>query len=192
MRFWQIIGQWVLPILSIISAVVCVCVLCKVAPRQVVGFDYMGVIVAIFALLVTSLLGWQIYNAIEFKKEVLEVKDAKKTIIYESERSAIYTFMGLSEYYGAEINVRPINEDKFYRYIFFNLSVILHASRINDNKTCCAYIKALVETITEDATLLRDRDKNDLIAMLNMIPNSDNLFNFKELYTKIKDIKIKS
>ena len=38
------------------------------------GFDYIGLIVGILALLVTMLIGWQIYNALSLEQKVSNIK----------------------------------------------------------------------------------------------------------------------
>ncbi len=46
--------------------------LCFYAPRVIkgnsLGFDYMGVVVAVLGILVTALIGWQIYSTIKIRK----------------------------------------------------------------------------------------------------------------------------
>lgn len=42
------------------------------------SFDYFGVIVAVLAILVTVLLGWQIYNGIKFEEQVRKASGAAK------------------------------------------------------------------------------------------------------------------
>lgn len=69
-KFVKIIGCIALAM----SVLVNIVILCVVCPRCVypdkLGFDYIGVIVGIFALLVTLLVGWQIYNYI-FQKQAV-------------------------------------------------------------------------------------------------------------------------
>ena len=75
-----------LSIAAIICSVVAICVSLPSEPE--IGIDYIGVIVGILSLLVTMLIGWQIYNVITIDKriedKVNEVtdsfeKDIKKT-----------------------------------------------------------------------------------------------------------------
>lgn len=76
-KFWKIAIYIGLPF-SILGTITCICVLFN-RPNEL-GFDYTGVIVGILSLLVTILLGWNIFYALEFKKEMLaklEEKDGK-------------------------------------------------------------------------------------------------------------------
>lgn len=55
-------------IVSAINAISCIILLSVVCPRvKNIGFDYVGIIVAILALLVTLLIGWNIYSIIDLK-----------------------------------------------------------------------------------------------------------------------------
>lgn len=57
-----------LSIAAIICSVVAICVSLPSAPE--LGIDYIGVIVGILSLLVTMLIGWQIWNVIAIDKKV--------------------------------------------------------------------------------------------------------------------------
>lgn len=62
--------RWlVYPFLGI-SLLVSVIAICRTHPRVELGFDYIGLIVGILALLVTMLIGWQIWNLIDFDRRV--------------------------------------------------------------------------------------------------------------------------
>lgn len=39
------------------------------------GIDYLGIVIAFFGILVTLLVGWQIFNAVEIRKEISGIKD---------------------------------------------------------------------------------------------------------------------
>ena len=81
--------KWILGggvFLSVSSFVFAIIALCKTCYRGL-GFDYIGVIVGVLTILVTTLLGWQIYNAIEIKKKVrkalLKTERIEKTLRYD-------------------------------------------------------------------------------------------------------------
>lgn len=57
-----------LSIAAIICSVVAICVSLPSAPE--LGIDYIGVIVGILSLLVTMLIGWQIWNVIAINKKI--------------------------------------------------------------------------------------------------------------------------
>lgn len=70
-RFWKIAIYIGLPF-SIFGTISCICVLFS-RPNEL-DFDYTGVIVGILSLLVTILLGWNIWNVIESKGYVKKVQ----------------------------------------------------------------------------------------------------------------------
>lgn len=57
-----------LSIAAIICSVVAICISLPSAPE--LGIDYIGVIVGILSLLVTMLIGWQIWNVIAIDKKI--------------------------------------------------------------------------------------------------------------------------
>lgn len=60
--------------LSSIAIAVSIIALCISAYRTPeLGFDYMGVLVGILALLVTILIGWQVFNAIQMQTTLREI-----------------------------------------------------------------------------------------------------------------------
>lgn len=71
-RWWNITVYIGLPF-CIIGVIICLCVLCFRSTSDL-GFDYIGVIVGILSLLVTVLIGWNIYQVIEIKQELRENK----------------------------------------------------------------------------------------------------------------------
>lgn len=65
-------------IIALIAIAALVIAICKSFPRLDLGFDYMGVIVAIFSTIVTLLLGWQIYNLFDIKSIAKDNDERKK------------------------------------------------------------------------------------------------------------------
>ena len=76
--FWLIIikymskGQriimWIMCVVSFVLSVAAVCMAYYHTPD--LGFDYQGVIVGVLSLLVTALIGWQIFSIITLKTEI--------------------------------------------------------------------------------------------------------------------------
>ncbi len=64
-------------IMVVLSLVFSIISLCRTFPRdcESSGFDYIGVIVAVFSILVTILVGWNIYTALEIGKDMKMIKN---------------------------------------------------------------------------------------------------------------------
>lgn len=63
-------------ILSVIALILSAISICYVFQRDgIPPFDYQGVFVAIFSLLITLLIGWQIYNAMEVKAQLKQTQE---------------------------------------------------------------------------------------------------------------------
>ena len=64
-------------LISLLALLVSIITLCLVKPHcSELGFDYQGVIVGILSLLVTALIGWNIYTTIDLKGKIDEFKYA--------------------------------------------------------------------------------------------------------------------
>lgn len=79
-KYW-IRSYWgnCLSISAIICSIVAICV--SLPSAQELEMDYLGVIIGILSLLVTMLIGWQIYNAITIEKKIKdETENLKREI----------------------------------------------------------------------------------------------------------------
>lgn len=69
-----------LSLLSIALSIVSICIAAYRTPE--LAFDYQGIIVGTLAMLVTMLIGWQIYNIIDIKSTIYKftkkIKDIDK------------------------------------------------------------------------------------------------------------------
>lgn len=70
-KCWKWIRKHLFEIVIVVSLVLNVIMVCMLCPRHIsennLGFDYMGVIVAALAALITLLIGWNIYSVIDMK-----------------------------------------------------------------------------------------------------------------------------
>ena len=108
MRNW-IKSYWsnCLSIAAIICSVVAICVSLPSAPE--LGIDYIGVIVGILSLLVTMLIGWQIWNVIAIDKKIdskiTKVNTSLKVEIDVTKKDLIAYIQKESEQNNDEISV---------------------------------------------------------------------------------------
>lgn len=72
--------------LSLIAIVLSIVAICVTYPRsQDSSLDYIGIIIGILGVLVTVLVGWQLYNALNLKELVAQTKKAKEDAIEAKE-----------------------------------------------------------------------------------------------------------
>ena len=79
------VGIW-LSMFALIVSIINVFVVCIYNPRAEVEFDYQGIIVGSLSILVTVLIGWNIYSVIDFKKHVESLEF--KTQAYKKDTEA--------------------------------------------------------------------------------------------------------
>lgn len=89
--------RWAIYPILLFSLVASVTAICRTHPRVELEFDYIGLIVGILALLVTMLIGWQIYNALnldrkvsDIKKEYDGLKDKSEALARQQENIKVY------------------------------------------------------------------------------------------------------
>lgn len=155
-----------LSILAIVISIIAISVACP--HKAELGFDYQGVIVAILSLLVTVLLGWQIYNAIFIKESLKkEVTQSLKEMVALERinllKSQLNTLYGLLE--GA-VMTRDIN------YTMSTLDVMMDLA-IDINDKCIA-----------------DRIINKIPKLYNLLSNSEPSKEQKDKYNELRQ-KIK-
>lgn len=152
--------------------------------------DWMGILVGVLALLVTALLGWNIYSLIDIKNLRKEISNEKTKAYIESEKNIATTFMAISDYYYSVLvgKHQPENE-QIYKYIFNRVSSILHASRISDFETCRVIAKVLIETIHPENIEMNERNKQYLFDLLSDVNEPRKIQRFAELLSLLSKIK---
>lgn len=84
--------KWIIAVaifLSVVAIILSIITLCSVYPNKDLGFDYLGIIVGMFALLITILIGWQIFSMINFKEAQKEAQDISNKTLIEYEKSKL-------------------------------------------------------------------------------------------------------
>lgn len=73
-------------------------------PRTGLGFDYLGLIVGILSILVTILIGWQIYTVINIRETAKAISKTRAEFSHESERNLTQTYLALSNFFYSRCN----------------------------------------------------------------------------------------
>ena len=138
-------------VVAVILSIIAIAVAVYRSPE--LGFDYQGVLVGVLSLLVTVLVGLNIYTLVDFRRKE-NVIDEKVALIAQSlsninkselassaaMENAIafiyYSLMGLND---------PSDLD--FRYIYHNILSLEKLSLLGDIKTCNSVVKMMLETI---------------------------------------------
>lgn len=96
--------------------------LCRTFPTSPC-FDYMGIIVGILSLLVTVLMGWNIYTIIDTKSEVAKLKE---------ERSRLQEYVKANRNYA--IGITNFTNQKYGIAIGFLCSTAVKLNKINETE----------------------------------------------------------
>lgn len=181
-------------IVSLLLSVIAVCVAVWRSPE--LDFDYQGVLVGVLSLLVTVLVGLNIYTLVDFRKKENMVDEKIKLIteslsnLSKAELSTsattehaisflYYSLMGLKDPLGLE-----------YRYLYHSLISLSKVSQLDDTKTCNEIVKGLLEVIVRPENIsMKKINKDRLYRLIYLVKNPDNIEGFGELMERIARIK---
>lgn len=142
-------GNTITLILSAISIMVSVAALCRTYPHTSdLGMDYQGVIGGMLALLVTILIGWQIYTAINVKEELKDIKDLRREINKQERDIYIRSTNNLFEFQSAMFMMydnkkEKSNSDIFQLYLH-GISSIYHLCSLGKQNECTSIVNILI------------------------------------------------
>ncbi|MFG5856866.1 hypothetical protein LDB17_01495 [Dysgonomonas sp. Shenzhen-Wh21] len=153
--------------LSGVSLLVSVYIICS---ENRFNTDWYAIVVGILALLVTVLIGWNIYTVIDFRRETETVKDTIQYITKEFHEQSAGVMLPMMEFY-----MKKKNEiEPFYRY---GLGLLIHQSIIEDITACNTTVKVLIECTPKDLTL-RKIDKTRIVSLSHKIYHPEKITGF--------------
>lgn len=181
--------SWIALLVSLSSLII---VLAERYPRTGLGFDYLGLIVGILSILVTILIGWQIYSVINIRETAKAISKTRAEFSLESERNLTQTYLSLSDFFYSRCigPDQPMSQIE-YNYIYYRISAILHASRTGDYETCQSIVKLLLETIRKEYTVLTASGKKNLIFLLSDVCSPRSIPQFYDLVALIHSLRVK-
>ena len=185
---------WVISIVSLLLSVIAVCVAVWRSPE--LSFDYQGVIVGVLSLLVTVLIGWNIYSVVDFNRKVgiiekksnilqeISAKSDKISLINQSETEQCialiyYHLLGFSKHIPLE-----------YEYIYHSAESMLYASMLRNYDLCNSTIEVILSSIKNPEEIVVKNDyKNRLLVLVSRIQTPEKINRFSEFLDFVSRIK---
>ena len=185
--------------LSILAVIVSIPAIILAVPRaSELDFDYYGVIIGILSLLVTVLIGWNIYSLIDVKAIQNANEELKKDIkriasrIYVVERNynngleQIESTLGMLFYYERRSSNNSVLA---YQSIYHWLRAILMASEKENFDSCAGYVVSLL-LCSKDLPAMSKDNKDLLLHTYNGITDKHKIQNINLVKKAIDSIVI--
>lgn len=189
-RFEQNCHWWIW-VTNILLLGVNVFILCRFAPASdELDFDYYGVIVGVLSILVTALLGFNIYSVIDLKaiqhdneKLVGRINLVERR--YNSGLEQVETTLATLFFYERR---NSNNAFLAYQSIYHWLRAIAMASEKENFNSCAGYVASLL-VCTKELPVLSKNNKDLLRHAYNQIPNKEKIQNINIVDRAINEIK---
>lgn len=197
----RIISKWIW-LFALVLSVVNIIVVCRCNPSSEITFDYNGIIIGALSLLVTVLIGWNIYSVIDFKKNVesLEFKtqEYKKDTeanfekqSYEIEQRHYYiegktavslmeVFLRLKDSLPDTINntdVPPLD----YHIVCFGLIGIANQQKSDTYNFSDNLLEKLIQYIEENPFTLKEKYFKEIMKLYHQLSSIDSK-RYRDLY----------
>lgn len=184
-----VIWLFVLSIISIISLIR------SFYTDVTLGIDYSGILVGILAALCTVLIGWQVYNLIDFNKREERNRESINELIYilkgfkeNGNRGDYILYDNLSEI--CENIISGDTDSLKFKRLHYKIKAINYASRIEEFDVCEIGINTIKLFIAKYNITFKKEDQERLMKFACLIPNQPKIKNFTELINAIATIEI--
>lgn len=175
-------------IISIATMLVSVAALCISLLRcEPMTADWMGVLVGVLSLLVTFLLGWQIYTIFNIKEIQKEVKSKEREIYLRSEINLAESHMALWAFYMTNMTEGDIAENSHYGFVQSGLATIVHFSRCGEYARADSVASKLIQFLPRLKIQERSDESFDtcLQSFLAGVENQNKIPRFGELLSAL-------
>lgn len=174
-------------VLSLILGIISICIAAWRSPE--LSFDYQGVIVGALSILVTVLIGWNIYTLIDIKN----MRDKIEGIASGASRMTQKT-ISLSEYSSWQIyHYLLLQKDPLgleFRFLYHGISCLLHTSKIGDIATCNSIVRGMLDCIVNpENIMLLESNKKRLLGLLAAVEHPDKIDGYLELLRRVALIR---
>lgn len=190
---------YILSTIAIILSIVAICVSC---PRTDMSFDYLGLVTGILGVLVTVLVGWNIYMIVDFKQEKDKLQqyfEEQKKAVLSVENDFRIAFMNqlshkallektIADVYAQLMGLHQLTPMSF-DYLFHILGAIVSASQAENYDACNIWIKEIKLTLTSpEEVVMPISSKQQLIKAAMQINHSNRIIGLDEVVSLIAKI----
>lgn len=194
---WSII-TWI--IISVLALVFSIIAICRSFYRTVdLGFDYMGIIVGVLAVLVTCLVAWNIHSAIDANHKIMEMRNEIDNLRSSIDSDKLASERKINKL-KAELydNIVSINrhilgfeKSAVSTHLLINMvSSIDYLSRSEEYALAEFQIDNYFVLTNDNIEIIKkDLDKEDAVRLFRLlyeIPNKNKIKNFSKLEELIK------
>mgnify|MGYP003288801856 CR=1 FL=1 len=186
--------------ICIVCTIVIIILLCIYFPRhQELDFDYIGIIIGILSVLVTVLIGWNIYTALDLSKRAKKIEDELYTITQDTQKALLDIQQRTKEQFDNQSTQNAESEEYMLGSISFVQGMIMmntkdHRKILN----AIQFLSAISHFAKSHDT--KDAIKQSLVEFRKCIELEETHPNHKDLYDidiniinkAIKDIETSS
>lgn len=150
---------WLISIVALTMSVASVCVACFRTGD--LGFDYQGVIVGILALLVTALIGWQIYSTIAMEERMRKI--AERIVSHKADEIKVEFYRSLADTYNS-LTLSSIKTNKPIESILYlnnQFTCVLRCNDMNQANNVITNMMGIIKKFKDEC-----RDNKELKEIL--------------------------
>lgn len=127
--------------------------------------DWMSILIGILALLVTTLIGWQIFSIVKIDKIKNDIKERYNDIYILTENEKIELYATMSEMYISQME-KKFNDITSFRYAMNHLYLIITLDNLNEYKRCEKSISSLIKRINKIKPIKLSKERRLLLFKL--------------------------
>lgn len=164
-----------------ISLAISIVTLCISEPRAEMSFDYLGFLVGILSLLVTVLIGWNIYCLVDIRRMKSEIQAIRIDYLSAiNQNKADVCHIAGDIFYRNLVGDKPYSDS--YYLIYYRISEVLYYSRIGEFGMCSAVIKSIIEIYGRwHDVKFSKAQKQNLWQILAAVLNQEKIPNYPQL-----------
>lgn len=181
-------------VISIVSTTVSIIALIMAFPHyENAHYDYHGGLVTILSILVTVLIGWNIYSIVDFNKRrneiqslYLAVNQALVDVSKWNNNSDGITEFSFVRVYQQMINIKPLPE-MYDRFLNHSVSALKYFSYSKEMDACKEIVKSL-SLLPKDVPVAHNT-KMDCLKTLHLVPEPNKIEGFYDVVELIASLK---